>query len=378
MKKTAGIYIHIPFCTVKCMYCDFYSITDRIEDTPQFIDAIIKEIKLSKDLYIEKFEFDTVFFGGGTPSLIDPKWIEKILITLNETFNFKKKIEISIEVNPGEISLKKLITLKKIGLNRISIGVQSLDKNLLKFLDRLHSPQDSIVTYKNARKAGFDNINTDLIYNIPNQSIFKWQKDIQTMIELNVDHISSYSLTVEKGTILNKEVNRGNIIMPNDKNDMQMYLYAVDELTHNQYEQYEISNFAKKNKKCLHNLHYWNLDPYISFGPSAHSYDTKKRWWNTKSLDKYLQMISNGKLPLQNFENLNRNDDFNELLLNGLRMSDGIKISRLEGMYPLDDFHKYLNEKLKKNSRLKVKNSYLKLSEQGKLFADEIASNMFI
>jgi len=198
------------------------------------------------------------------------------------------------------------------------------------------------------------------------------------MIELNVDHISSYSLTVEKGTILNKEVNRGNIIMPNDKNDMQMYLYAVDELTHNQYEQYEISNFAKKNKKCLHNLHYWNLDPYISFGPSAHSYDTKKRWWNTKSLDKYLQMISNGKLPLQNFENLNRNDDFNELLLNGLRMSDGIKISRLEGMYPLDDFHKYLNEKLKKNSRLKVKNSYLKLSEQGKLFADEIASNMFI
>ena len=338
MKKTAGIYIHIPFCTVKCMYCDFYSITNRLEDTPQFIKAIIEEIKLSKDIHNKNYDFDTIFFGGGTPSLIDPIWIDKILTNLYKTFTFKKNIEISIEVNPGEIKLEKLKTLKKIGLNRISIGVQSLDEKLLKFLDRLHSPIESIETYKNARKAGFNNINADLIFNIPNQSLVQWEKDIQTMIELNVDHISSYSLTVEKGTVLNKEVNRGNIIMPNDANDKRMYLLAVNELINNNYDQYEISNFAKQNKRCLHNLHYWNLDPYISFGPSSHSYDTKKRWWNTKSLDKYLKMISNGKLPIQGYETLNIKEKFNELILNGLRMNDGIKILRLKNVYSGYDF----------------------------------------
>ena len=378
MKKTAGIYIHIPFCTVKCMYCDFYSITNRLEDTPQFIKAIIEEIKLSKDIHNENYDFDTIFFGGGTPSLIDPIWIDKILTNLYKTFTFKKNIEISIEVNPGEIKLEKLKTLKKIGLNRISIGVQSLDEKLLKFLDRLHSPIESIETYKNARKAGFNNINADLIFNIPNQSLVQWEKDIQTMIELNVDHISSYSLTVEKGTVLNKEVNRGNIIMPNDANDKRMYLLAVNELINNKYDQYEISNFAKQNKRCLHNLHYWNLDPYISFGPSSHSYDTKKRWWNTKSLDKYLKMISNGKLPIQGYETLNVKEKFNELILNGLRMNDGIKILRLKNVYSGNDFENYLNKQLKINSRLYIQDECLKLDRTGMLFADEIASNMFI
>ena len=157
-----------------------------------------------------------------------------------------------------------------------------------------------------------------------------------------------------------------------------MYLHAVKELINNQYNQYEISNFAKQNKRCLHNLHYWNLDPYISFGPSAHSYDTKKRWWNTKSLDKYLKMISDGKLPIQNYETLKGNENFNELILNGLRMNDGIKILRLKKVYPGNDFDNYLGKQLKQNSRLYVKDEFLKLNGKGMLFADEIASNMFI
>ena len=247
MKKTAGIYIHIPFCSVKCMYCDFYSITDRNQDIPIFINSLIKEIELSKIKYDFDWEFDTIFIGGGTPSLLEPKYVEIIIDKINHTFNLSSIKEITLETNPGEAPFERLKAYKSIGINRLSIGFQSFDPKILKFLDRLHSPNESIDTFKNARLAGFENINADLIFNIPGQSPKRWENDLKQLISLDIEHISTYSLTVEKGTVLNSEVKKGNIVMPNEDIDLAMYEFGLDQLVSKNYYQYEISNFSKNN-----------------------------------------------------------------------------------------------------------------------------------
>tara|TARA_B100000131_G_C18094579_1_gene603509 strand:+ start:650 stop:1786 length:1137 start_codon:yes stop_codon:yes gene_type:complete len=378
MKKTAGIYIHIPFCSVKCMYCDFYSITDRNQDIPIFINSLIKEIELSKIKYDFDWEFDTIFIGGGTPSLLEPKYVEIIIDKINHTFNLSSIKEITLETNPGEAPLERLKAYKSIGINRLSIGFQSFDPKILKFLDRLHSPNESIDTFKNARLAGFENINADLIFNIPGQSPKRWENDLKQLISLDLEHISTYSLTVEKGTVLNSEVKKGNIVMPNEEIDLAMYEFGLDQLVSKNYYQYEISNFSKTNKECLHNLHYWQLDPYLSFGPSAHSYDQKKRWWNIKTLDRYLKKISLNQLPISGQEDLNSNDHYNELLFNGLRLNKGVELKKLQMAFPDKNFSSYLDQKLNKYNQLFVESGNLKLNNAGRLFADNISSDMFI
>ena len=378
MKKTAGIYIHIPFCSVKCMYCDFYSITDRNQDIPIFINSLIKEIELSKIKYDFDWEFDTIFIGGGTPSLLEPKYVEIIIDKINHTFNLSSIKEITLETNPGEAPLERLKAYKSIGINRLSIGFQSFDPKILKFLDRLHSPNESIDTFKNARLAGFENINADLIFNIPGQSPKRWENDLKQLISLDLEHISTYSLTVEKGTVLNSEVKKGNIVMPNEEIDLAMYEFGLDQLVSKNYYQYEISNFSKTNKECLHNLHYWQLDSYLSFGPSAHSYDQNKRWWNIKTLDRYLKKISLNQLPISGQEDLNSNDHYNELLFNGLRLNKGVELKKLQMAFPNENFSSYLDQKLNKYNQLFVESGNLKLNNSGRLFSDSISSDMFI
>ena len=378
MKKTAGIYIHIPFCSVKCMYCDFYSITDRENDIPIFINSLIKEIELSENSYNNRWTFDTIFIGGGTPSLLDPKWIQAILNTLSKRFDTTSVKEITMETNPGEAPLDRLKGYKEIGVNRLSIGFQSFDPDILKFLDRLHSPEDSLQTFKNARLAGFDNINADLIFNIPGQSLDRWKKDIDHLISMDPEHISTYSLTVEKGTPLNSEVKKGNIIMPEEEVDISMYESGLNALTDHGYLQYEISNFSKTDKECQHNLHYWNLDPYLSFGPSAHSYNQKKRWWNIRTLDRYLNKITQNELPIGDEEVLNNREHFNELLFNGLRLNNGVELKKLENLFPDKHFSNYLDQHLHRFNHLIKESGKLKLNQDGRLFADSIASDMFI
>ena len=378
MKKTAGIYIHIPFCSVKCMYCDFYSITDRENDIPIFINSLIKEIELSKNNYKKEWKFDTIFIGGGTPSLLNPKWIKAILNTLSKTFDIASVKEITMETNPGEAPLDRLKAYREIGVNRLSIGFQSFDPKILKFLDRLHSPDDSLKTFENARLAGFKNINADLIFNIPGQSLDRWKKDINHLTSMEPEHISTYSLTVEKGTFLNSEVKKGNIIMPTEEVDISMYESGLNALKKNGYLQYEISNFSKIDKECQHNLHYWNLDPYLSFGPSAHSYNQKKRWWNIKTLDRYLNKIAQNELPIADEEILNNKDHFNEFLFNGLRLNNGVELKKLKKAYPGKNFTNYLNQHLNRFNHLITESGKLKLNKDGRLFADSIASDMFI
>ena len=375
MKKSA-IYIHIPFCKVKCIYCDFYSITNREKQIPLFTKLLIKEINSYRRYNKKKWEFNTIFFGGGTPSILPVKNIEKILIQLNDVFDISNVKEITLEANPGEASFNFLNDIKKIGINRLSIGFQSFNDKVLKNLGRFHSSNDCFKTFKNARKAGFKNINTDMIFNIPNLSTNQWIGDIKKLISLEPEHISAYSLTVEPSTKLFNLVKNNKMLMPPEQIDIEQFLITKDILMKNKYFQYEISNYSKKNMECKHNLNYWESNPYISFGPSAHSYDTKKRWWNVKSLDKYLSLVGNGKLPVENFEILKKQDKYNEMILNGLRLTKGISLNKIK------KFHKnhliYLKELTKKWDCIDLSNGYLKLNKNGMLLVDNISSDMFI
>ena len=375
MKKSA-IYIHIPFCKVKCIYCDFYSITNREKQIPLFTKLLIEEINSYKRYNKKKWEFNTIFFGGGTPSILPVKNIEKILIQLDDVFDISNVKEITLEANPGEASFNFLNDIKKIGINRLSIGFQSFNDKVLKNLGRFHRSNDCFKTFKNARKAGFKNINTDMIFNIPNLSTNQWIGDIKKLISLEPEHISAYSLTVEPSTKLFNLVKNNKMLMPPEQIDIEQFLITKDILMKNKYFQYEISNYSKKNMECKHNLNYWESNPYISFGPSAHSYDTKKRWWNVKSLDKYLSLVDNGTLPVENFEILKKQDKYNEMILNGLRLTKGISLNKIK------KFHKnhltYLKEITKKWDCIDLSNGYLKLNKNGMLLVDNISSDMFI
>ena len=374
--QNAGLYIHIPFCKVKCVYCDFYSITKKEDQIPLFTDCLLKEIDMYKN-YVGEWSFDTIFFGGGTPSLLPAKYLEQILQKLHDTFDTSKVKEISLEANPGEAPYEHLKDIKSLGINRISMGFQSFDDKILKLLGRLHKSEDCFNTFKNVRKAGFDNINTDMIFNIPGLSINNWKKDLNKLLKLNPEHISAYSLTVEPSTKLFNLVKNKELLMPLEKTDIEQFLITEDILSKNGYNHYEISNYAKEHKECKHNLHYWNLSPYLSFGPSAHSYDLKKRWWNVRSLEKYINYLRKDQLPLEGDEILSRKDNYNEIILNGLRLSEGIKTSNLNKYSDLIDTEKF-NEAKNKWDCLSVSDKNIRLTKKGFLFVDEISTDMFV
>ena len=374
--RKAGLYIHIPFCKVKCVYCDFYSITKKEDQIPLFTKCLLKEIDNYKH-YAGKWKFDTIFFGGGTPSLLPAKYLEQILQKLHDTFDTSNVQEITLEANPGEAPLQHLKDIRGLGVNRLSMGFQSFDDKILKVLGRLHQSKDCFKTFNNARKAGFDNISTDMIFNIPELSTQNWKKDLTRLLELDPEHISAYSLTVEPSTKLFNLVKRKELLMPIESIDIEQFLLTNKILSEHGYSHYEISNYAKINRESKHNLHYWNLSPYLSFGPSAHSYDLEKRWWNVRSLEKYIESISNNKLPVENNEKLSRNDHYNEIILNGLRLKNGINLSSLNKYSDLVNLD-YLNTIHKKWDCLYVSDNNIKLIDNGFLFVDEITKDLFI
>jgi len=375
--QKAGIYIHIPFCNAKCIYCDFYSVADRNDEIPEFINSICQEIELFFKERTYPWEFDTIFFGGGTPSLLKASSIESILNSLRNHIDLSNIKEFTVETNPGEISADKLKDFISIGANRLSLGFQTFDEKLLSFLGRLHSPEDCINTYNNARKAGFENINTDLIFDIPGQTMKRWKDDLARLVDLGPEHISTYSLTVEEQTQLFKLVKSKKVIMPSEIIDIDMYTYMLDFLKIKSYIQYEVSNHSKEGYRCNHNMHYWKNDPYISFGPSAHSYDLKKRWWNIDNLNLYTQAINNNELPLKDKEYLTEKDRFNELIFNGLRMHDGVNVKKLSKHYN-KSIETYIKLNTEKWNGLNYENGFFFLDDKARLLADEIASDLFI
>lgn len=373
----AGIYIHMPFCRVKCMYCDFFSVSDRDDAIPTYFEALKQEIELCT-IPTSHLEIDTIFIGGGTPSLTPPNHLEVLIDLLNDRFDLNNITEFTMEANPGEAPIAHLRAYREMGVNRISIGVQSLEPDLLKFLTRIHGPQEVFETFDSLREAGFENINCDLIFNIPGQTKEIWERDIIRIIDLKPKHLSCYSLTVEEGTQLYQYVNRGKVIMPSNDNSAELYKWTQDVLENNGFQQYEISNWSKPNFKCKHNHHYWEIQPYLAFGPSAHGFDGKNRFSNIRNLDEYIKVLSNGKLPRNNEYELSDKDKTNELIGFGLRIEKGIDITKIPETY-LDRVYLSIKQNESKwgNYFLRTHKG-LSLTPEGYSYADAIAVDMMI
>lgn len=375
MKPTA-LYIHIPFCDHKCIYCDFYSIitSDNIE---HFLSALKKEADYYSSLYLTNRVITSLFFGGGTPSLMSTEYIFEIINHLKSKFHFSAEAEITLETNPGTVNKEKLIGFRNSGINRISIGIQSFDENDLKFLTRIHDKQTAIKTVYNAAEAGFENINIDLIFNLPEQSKEKWKLNLQQAIELPIKHISAYSLILERGTILNKLVLDGKVQIQDEDYDAELYELTIDFLSENGFMQYEVSNFAKPGYECIHNKAYWHHQDYISLGPSAHSFVENKRWWNYSSLKRYINEIQLNQNAVMNYETLNQQQLQDEYIMLALR-SDGIKIEDFINRFGNDwlDEHAKDFEILKNQELIEVKHNTIKLTSKGYAICDEILSKI--
>jgi len=375
--QTAGIYIHIPFCRKKCLYCDFYSIPNADDLIQPFIDALCIEIEQC-NIDISDWHFDTCFIGGGTPSILHPNQLEQLLTALEKHFNIHHFSEFTIEVNPGEISENALNQFRSLGINRLSLGIQSLNSNDLKILDRIHTPEQAIQSIELAKKIGFDNISCDLIYGIPNQSIQSWKETLKTVIKLQPEHLSAYELTVEPKTPLYSMVASNKIQMPSDLSILKKSQLTHNLLNENGYDKYEVSNYSIPGKKCVHNLHYWRIEPYLGLGPSAHSFDGTQRYSNLIDLHLYIDNLQNNKSVQNHQETLTEIQLTNEKIGFGLRMKEGIN---------LNSFSKSQQEQItislsitqdKWPGCIQICDGQISLTEKGIIFADTIAVDLFI
>lgn len=374
--KDCSIYIHIPFCDHKCIYCDFYSIitTDNIT---HFLKALKREIDNYSLKYSDNRKIVSVFFGGGTPSLMDPDYLYEILIHLRKRFLVDESTEITMETNPGTVDDVKLKRFKDSGINRISIGIQSFDDNDLKFLTRIHDKKTAVETIYSAANVGFKNISIDLIFNLPNQSKEKWLDNLQTAVSLPVNHISAYSLILERGTILNKLVMDGKVKIQDEDYDAELYETTIDFLLKRGYYQYEVSNFAKPGFECIHNNAYWHHKEYLGFGPSAHSFMDNKRWWNFSSLKKYISEVKLNDNAIRNFEELTPEQLHDEYIMLALR-SSGLDLTEYKKYFNnswLEKNSSYFNL-LKEKHLLTIENDKMKLTSQGYAVCDEILKNI--
>lgn len=374
MNKLAGIYVHIPFCIKKCPYCDFYSITDQSLKQP-FIEALIREMQMVSS---PSLVCDTLYFGGGTPSVLKPENIGRIIENAYGLFNISTETEITIEVNPGTVMHEHLMGYKSVGINRINIGAQSFNDEFLDFLGRIHSSNDADLTIRGARKAGFDNIGIDLIYGIPGQTKKMWLSDLQRAVEFEPEHISCYMLTYEKGTPLDRERRQGRFKPVAGSLLGELFETTMEYLTAHGYVQYEISNFAKNASKISrHNFKYWSFSPYLGFGPSAHSFIEPRRYWNCRSVKKYIENIKEGRVPIEEKELLSKEQRMMEMIYLGLRKTDGIDIDAIDENLGIN-FRQIFAEKIKQLEEdgyilpIQPKN-HCALSRKGMLFLDSIA-----
>ena len=373
----AGIYIHIPFCTVRCMYCDFYTTTYEKNSIPKFVNAIVLEIEQC-EVDVSNWIIDTIFFGGGTPSLLDSKSIETIIKALQKKYNLSNIQECTIESNPGQLTANGLKAIRDLGINRISIGVQSLEPDLLKFLTRNHSVNDVYKTYKLVRKAGFDNVNIDMLYSIPGQTPEMLKRDLKSIIALEPEHISAYALTVEKGTELHHLVHNLNVIIPQDPDGTTWLSFTSDFLSDNGFHPYEISSFTQPGQECLHNLHYWRMEPYLAFGPSSNGFDGHRRWRNIRPIEDYLGKIRNGESPIVFTEELNYKEILNEKVGFGIRLTEGVDLNKIRQPELSCLMQNIESAKQKWPGCFAQGNGTLKLSKKGILFADALAVDLLI
>ena len=363
-KNEIGIYVHIPFCKKKCDYCDFISYCNKDNLIEKYVEAMKKEIE-SQNI---KPEITTIYIGGGTPSYIDSKYIIQIMNKIKEK-NVSPNAEITIEVNPGTVTMEKLEDYRSCGINRISIGLQSTNNTLLKEIGRIHDFKQFLETYKMAKKVGFKNINVDLMLGLPNQRIKDLKESLEQILKLKPKHISVYSLIVEDGTPIANKIEKGELQLPDEELERNMYWFVKNTLELNGYKHYEISNFAKKGYESKHNLNCWNQKEYIGIGVAAHSYRDITRYSNTENIEEYIKNVNNEEFNKNKIiHEVQKEDDAKkEFMLLGLRKIDGIKISDFKNKFGDNPIYLYRNElkKLIDEKLLIIDNNDIRLSNKG-------------
>ncbi len=372
----SGIYIHIPFCKKACHYCDFHFSTS-FKHKDQMIISLKNEI-LIRNRELKDKKIESIYFGGGTPSVLSILEINSLIQTVFDNYIINDSVEITLEANPDDLSHEKILELSKTKVNRLSIGVQSFFQKDLTLMNRSHSSNQAIDCIKSASKY-FDNISVDLIYGIPGLDNSRWKENIEILISNNIPHISAYALTVEPKTALKKYIDNGIIAPIDDSQSQEQFYILLDILENHNYENYELSNFAKNKLYSVNNSAYWTRKNYIGIGPSAHSFNGNDRLWNIKNNAKYIESINNNILP-NSKEVLSLIDKFNETVMFGLRTSRGISFVDIE-----NDFGSIYKNQLIKNSQthinnefLIIKNNYLYITRKGKFLSDGIASDLFM
>ncbi|MBD3375587.1 radical SAM family heme chaperone HemW [candidate division KSB1 bacterium] len=385
--RDAALYIHVPFCRHKCVYCDFYSITDLLS-VPRFLSSLIREIDLySRDPYWQESEFSTIFLGGGTPSLFKDNQFVTLSNELKKGFHFAT-LEFSCESNPSHLDESRLSAMNHAGINRLIIGAQSFHANELEFLQRIHGPGQIETSFTLARERGFDNLGLDLIFAIPFQTLDSWQHSLVRAVELSPEHLSLYGLTFERNTPLFNMVESKAITPCDEELEREMYGFACQFLREQGYEHYEISNFCKPGFEAKHNIKYWDGSPYLGLGPSAHSFYGSERSWNVSDIDRYSNLVNQGKRAVEQSERLDLQLKATEMVMLGLRQRTGIDCvlwEQLVGQSLLQDPHiQELGideggepfEPSKNNAFLTYTHQRLALTRQGLLIYDSICEQI--
>jgi len=360
-----GLYIHIPFCRSKCPYCDFAFVVRQTHLAKQYSKAIVRELQTQLAILNVEPIFNTLYFGGGTPSHISPQYIAQIIEAVP---NLHKETEITVEANPGDQA--SFEALKQAGVNRLSLGIQALTDRALKALGRFHNTQDALDAFHTARRVGFDNMGIDLIFGAPNQTRQEWQEILQKAIDLNPEHISVYGLTIEPDTNFDRRFQKHQLPLPTETSQSDMYLDAIDQLTKANYEHYEISNFARPTFASRHNQSYWEGKPYLGLGLSAHSFINNKRIWNITDLQAYMQSVQNTGLAIASSETIDSDKQLLETIMLGLRRKTGLDVNLLKKHTPIPLQH------LLKHNMLENHQNRIRLTRKGLLVADAVCTEL--
>lgn len=373
-KQPAGIYIHVPFCVRKCRYCDFYSTTD-LARRRAFVDALIHEIEIAPD----PGTADSLYLGGGTPAVLDPAQVARIIAAARARFVFRSDTEITLEANPGTVDKKILSGFKAAGVSRLNLGIQSFDDHNLDFLGRIHTGRESVRAIEAARAAGFENLGLDLIYGLPGQTAQNLSRDLEQAAAFNPEHLSCYLLTYEKGTQLEIDREKGTVLPLSESRAADLFVLTRDRLDQLGYTRYEISSFARSQAyQSRHNRKYWNFAPYIGLGPAAHSFLAPERYWNHRDLDKYLADLGNGHQPVAAREVLDNSQQMIEAIYLGLRQTRGIPIPDFKERFAVE--FETLFQPVLTDSGLRqlveIRDGFCRLTLKGMLVMDTVVARL--
>lgn len=374
----AGIYLHIPFCKQACFYCDFHFSVSQKWRT-EILQCIELELKQKAAFFADNETIETIYFGGGTPSLLTPDEIYSLLSTIKNSYQVASNVEITLECNPDDLKSAYLSQLFKIGVNRLSIGIQSFDDAILKWMNRSHTNEQSLACIEAAGQVGFKDLTIDLIYGVPGLTDEKWIQTIDFALQLPINHLSAYGLTLEQNTPYAKLVTQKKYKKPSDESTSRHYEILVESIKNANWEHYEVSNYCKVRNYSKHNTSYWKQKKYLGVGPSSHSFDLNKRYWNVNSNAAYVKKVQANETTWE-FEKLTEADKINELLLTGLRTQWGVNIEVLKEDFGYEVLNQHATEIAywQREGQMILSKNWLKLTEKGWLFADYISSQLFV